>query len=185
MDCYIDYIGLTNCVGAYETSPSGQYINTLAGITWDKVDKLGDQEQRNWRGVWRDVQLNASRRFKVDVMTALNGCYKLNKDCNYEDILCNEDNMEKLTVAWMYLLGINIMQEQLYTPRLNRYTTIDRKQAEELRTFYQQEYTAFLGQAAPLLDVSDCELCCGGGIEVVTSFPGLGPCYSAIKRFIP
>jgi hypothetical protein len=174
MDCYIDYVGLTNCVGAYETAPSGQYINTLAGITWDKVDNLGDAEQRNWRGVWRDVQLNASRRFKLDVMTAINGCYRVSKDCDYEAILCDEANMEKLTSAWMYLLGINIMHEQLYTPRLNRYTTIDRKQAEQLRDFYQTEYTAFLQQAAPLLDVSECELCEGGQTTSVTYYPGFG-----------
>jgi hypothetical protein len=173
MDCYIDYVGLTNCVGAYETAPSGQYINSLAGITWDKVDNLGDAEQRNWRGVWRDVQIQASRRFKIDAMTALNDCYQLNKDCDYETILCDEDNMEKLTVAWMYLLGIYIIQEQLYTPRLNRYTTIDRKQAEDLQKLYQDEYTHFLTQAAALLDVSECELCCGGQIKSVTYFPGL------------
>lgn len=180
MDCYIDYVGLTNCVGLYETAPSGQYINSLAGITWDKVDNLSDTEQRNWRGVWRDVQLNASRRFKLDVMTALNGCYRLSKDCDYEAILCLEANMEKLTVAWMYLLGINIMLEQLYTPRLNRYTTIDYKQAEKLLEFYQGEYAAFLQQAAPLLDVSECELCCGGSMSTVTYFPGLGPCIPII-----
>jgi hypothetical protein len=178
VDCYKDYVGLTACFGAYETSPSGQYINSLAGITWDNIDNLADKDQRDFEGVWDDVQANAARRFKLDVMTAINGCYKLNKECDYEAILCDEGNMEKLTAAWMYLLGIHVMHERLYTPRLNRYTTVDRNQAKELLEFYQGEYSEFLKQAVALLDVSECELnCSGGDLESVIYYPGPGPCY--------
>jgi len=159
----MDYVGLNNCVGVYNSSPSGQYINTLFGITWENIDALSEDEQQDWEGVWADVQRNAAIRFQLDIKTSINGCYQIDKECDYEAIICDEDNMELLTSAWMYLLGVYIMFERLYTSRLNKYTTVNREDAKELKELYQTEYETFLKQAVLLLDVTSCELCCGGG----------------------
>jgi hypothetical protein len=120
LTCWIDYIGLNNCVGVYNTSPSGHYINSLPGLTWDNIDNIADTEQRTWEGVWADVQQTAIARFYTDALTAIGSCFQLSKDCAYEDILCDEDNMVILTNAWKYLLGAQIMIERMYSPRLNR-----------------------------------------------------------------
>lgn len=171
LTCWIDYIGLNNCVGVYGTSPSGHYINSLPGLTWDNIDNIADTEQRTWEGVWADVQQTAIARFYTDALTAIGSCFQLSKDCVYEDILCDEDNMVKLTNAWKYLLGAQIMIERMYSPRLNRYTTVDREQAKELLDHYQVEYETYLKQAVKLLDTTECDLCCGGSVASVVWLP--------------
>lgn len=171
LNCWIDYIGLNHCVGVYNTSPSGHYINSLPGLTWDNIDRIADSEQRTWEGVWADVQQTAIARFYTDALTAIGSCHQLDKECDYETILCDEDNMVILTNAWKYLLGTQVMIERLYSPRLNRYTTVDREQAKELKDFYQSEYENYLQQAVKLIDTSDCTLCCGGQVSNVIWIP--------------
>lgn len=153
MECLIDYIGLQVCNG--QSAPeSGLYINTLPGITLESIEKIAEPEQVTYVGVWRDAQLQAATRFKIDFIAALNKCYTINKNCDYEEIVC--DNREHLAVAWQYLLGNQLMIFRLYSTRLNRFTTVDAKQAEELKDFYQVEYEKALQQAINFIDVSGC-----------------------------
>lgn len=169
LTCLIDYIGFIHC-GAYDPVPdSGQYINSLPGITLENIDSLADREQRTYQGVWDDVQKEASNRFYTDVISEVSKCFSINKDCDYDTLICN--NKELLTNAWKYLLGTQLMIERLYSDRLNRFTTVDREMAKELKDFFQVEYEGYLKQAVQLFDVSDCELCCGGNPEVVTWIP--------------
>jgi hypothetical protein len=170
LDCLIDYIGLNYCsTGAYETPDSGLYLNTLPGITIESMDKIADREQITYLGVWNDVQRSAAIRFKNHVISEVTKCYQLNKDCNYEDLVC--ENKEKLAQSWAYLLANQLMVERIYSTRLNRFTTIDIEQARELKDFYEQEFFKELELAVKLMDVSGCELCCGGSIQSVTWIP--------------
>lgn len=170
LDCFIDYIGFTNCGGAYDTVPeSGQYINSLPGITLENVDSLADREQRTYQGVWDDVQKEATNRFYTDVISEVSKCFSLNKDCDYGTLICT--NQELLTNAWKYLLGSQLMIERLYSDRLNRFTTVDREQAKELKDFFQVEYESYLKQAVQLFDLTDCELCCGSNPQTVYWLP--------------
>lgn len=172
LDCYIDWVGLNGCVGAYETANSGQYITSLPGLNLKNINAIADDNQRTWRGVWDDVQQRSARKFYSDLRVGVNDCFQLNTDCDYiEDIFCKEENMELLTGAWMYLLGSEIMLERMYSDRLNFYTTFDRKAAEELKDLYQSEYKDELARAIKTLDTSACELCCGGGLESVVYYP--------------
>lgn len=168
MECLIDYIGLRVC--GNETSPSGLFINTLPGISLESVEKIADSEQITYAGVWADVQTEAAARFYIDVINELTKCFTLQPYCDYEEIICN--NLSRLSNAWRYLLGNQLMIFRLYTTRLNRFTTIDLKKAEELRDFYQLEYEKALALAAKLVDVSACEcMPCGGNPEIVTWLP--------------
>lgn len=169
MDCLIGYIGIKVC--GTETSESGLFINSLPGISLESIDKIATEDQATYLGVWRDVQAEASARFYIDVVSELSKCYSLNPYCDYENIICT--NKLKLANAWRYLLGNQVMIFRLYTTRLNKFTTVDLKQAEELRDFYQLEYEKALAQSALVIDVSSCELCCGGNPETVYTFPGL------------
>lgn len=168
MDCLIDYIGIKVC--GNETSGSGQFINSLPGISLESVDKIADAEQITYKGVWRDVQIETANRFYIDVVNELTKCYQLQPYCDYEELICS--NKPKLITAWKYLLGNQLMQFRLYTTRLNRFTTVDLKQAAELRDFYAVEYEKALSLAAKIMDVSICDcMDCGGNPQTVYILP--------------
>lgn len=169
LSCFLDYVGLVRRNGVYDQPGSGQFVNTLPGININNVDRIADSEQGTWKTVWADVQVEAASRFYLDVLSRMRGCYKLDPDCDYEALICT--NKEILATAWKYLLGVQLMSERMFSERLNRFTLVDRKQAEELRAAYQSEYEVYLEQAIQLLDTTDCDLCCGGNPEYVTWLP--------------
>lgn len=170
MTCFIDHIGLSYCeVGVYEVPASGIYLNSLPGINIQSIDKIADSEQITYLGVWDDVQNSALPQFRLDVINEISKCYKISKECDYDALIC--ENIDELTLAWKYLLGVWLMIFRLTSDRINRYTTIDREQAKELKDFYQLEYEKALKQGVLLMNTSSCELCCGGNPEVVTWLP--------------
>lgn len=169
MECLIDYIGLQSCAND-QVPDSGLYINTLPGISLESIDKIADGEQVTYKGVWLDTQKEAAVRFKIDFIEKLNACFTINRFCNYEDMICQ--NIDVLTNTWRYLLGNQLMLYRLYSSRLNKFTTVDRKQAEELKDYYQSEYLKSLEQAIKLIDVSSCCYTeCGNNPERVVWLP--------------
>lgn len=169
MTCFVDYIGLSLCAGAYESPASGIYINSLPGLSMESLDKIADQEQINYLGVWADVQANALPEFRVDIMSEIQKCYQLNCDCDYDALIC--ENLEVLTQAWKYKLGITVLMFRINSNRLNRFTTIDIPQAKELLAFYQAQFDKMLSASVLCMDITSCELCCGGFITTVTYLP--------------
>ncbi len=75
MDCLIDYIGLKDC--ETDTSPSGLFINQLAGVELAMINSIADEDQADYLGVWADVQQRAALRFKNDVKAIFAERYKL------------------------------------------------------------------------------------------------------------
>lgn len=170
MTCFIDYIGLSYCtVGVYEQPASGIYLNSLPGISIENIDKIADSEQISYLGVWDDVQKFALAQFRLDVINEIKKCYALNKDCDYDAMIC--DNLEELTVAWKYLLGVSMMIFRITSDRINRWTTIGRDEAKELQAFYQAEYEKALHQGVLLMDTDECCLKCESNPSVVTWLP--------------
>lgn len=169
LTCFIDHIGLSYCEGVYNAPASGIYLNSLPGINIESIDKIADSEQISYLGVWDDVQKSAVAQFKLDVISEMTKCYKLNRDCNYEDLIC--ENIEELTLAWKYFLGVWLMIFRLTSDRVNRWTTVQRDEAKELKDFYQLEYEKALKQGVQLMNTSTCCLDCGSNPEVVTWLP--------------
>jgi len=89
------------------------------------------------------------------VNTFLNVAYSV--VCDYSSIICN--NRPEFTDVWMYLLGTELMLVRLFTSRMNRYTTIDKESAGELKDYYTVEYEKALKEAIDALEVSE-EDCC-------------------------
>ena len=58
--------------------------------------------------------------------------------CSFDSLVCN--NKEAFTTALWYLLGIEMMNERLYSSRLNEFTAFDRNKAKELRNMYEVKY---------------------------------------------
>ena len=167
MDCFIDIVGIKNCTG--EIMPTGGWINSLPGISLESIDRIANDEQISFAGVWVDIQQEAARRFESDFMGSVSECYELNAYCDYDEMACA--NIPKLTNAWRYLLGNQLMLERLFSTRINRFTTVDREQAVELRDFYQIEYEKALKQASKLLIIDDCCLICNANPQTVTWLP--------------
>lgn len=169
MQCFVNYIGLSQCAGAYDAPASGVYINTLPGLQLEMLDKIATQEQVGYLGLWEDVQTNALPDFKIDVMAEIRKCYELNCDCVYDDLIC--ENIEILIQAWKYKLAIWLLWYRINSNGLNRYTTIDIPQAKELLTHYTVQYEQALEVAVKCMDISSCELCCAPNPNIVTMLP--------------
>lgn len=157
MDCFVDSVGLQFCQGS-ETPVSGLYLNSLPGISIESIDKIADSEQITYLGVFEDVQTNAKAQFRLDIMTELHKCYRLNKDCDYNTLIC--DNTEVLYQAWKYLLGVHVMLFRQASDRLNWFTTVSLEDAKALQDRYQVEYEASLNQGVQLMDTSECCMKC-------------------------
>ena len=58
--------------------------------------------------------------------------------CSFDSLVCN--NKDPFTTSLWYLEGIEMMNELLYSSRLNEYTTTGRNKAKELRNMYEVKY---------------------------------------------
>jgi len=58
--------------------------------------------------------------------------------CSYEKIVCN--NREIFGQALLYCLGVELMNERIFSDRLNEYTAFDRNKARELRQLFSAYY---------------------------------------------
>ncbi len=75
MECFRDYIGLEGC--STTTPESGLFINQLPGIELKLFDKLADEQQVNFTGVYNDIQTRAIQRFKTDIRAEFKKRYQL------------------------------------------------------------------------------------------------------------
>ncbi len=58
--------------------------------------------------------------------------------CSFDSLVCN--NKDPFTTSLWYLLGIELMNERLYSSRLNEFTAFGRNKAKELRNMYEVKY---------------------------------------------
>jgi hypothetical protein len=58
--------------------------------------------------------------------------------CSYDSVICN--NKEHFAQALLYCLGSELMTERIYSSRINRWTTVDKNKAIELRKFFEARY---------------------------------------------
>lgn len=58
--------------------------------------------------------------------------------CKYDNLVCN--NRELFTQPLLYALGIAFLDEAIYSPRLNRWTTTDARKMKLLRQEYEAKY---------------------------------------------
>ena len=89
--------------------------------------------------------------------------------CNFEGLICSNKNT--FDAPYLYLLGVELMHELLYTDRLNKYTTIGKTDAEELRGIYQADFEKYLKLAIDGIDLDkyDCCLECNEPVQYKNS----------------
>lgn len=73
--------------------------------------------------------------------------------CIYDAIVCA--NLDVYSDAYLYALGVELMRERLYSDTINRFTTVDRKKAQELLELFTQDYTDFLQTANNSIHIKD------------------------------
>lgn len=91
--------------------------------------------------------------------------------CTWDNLICNNKNI--FARPYWYLTGIELLTEQLYSSKLNQFTTVNLQRAKELREEYQVEYMKSLEQVAGGFNL-DCDCCleCAGSVQLreTTSF---------------
>lgn len=87
--------------------------------------------------------------------------------CRYDAVVCN--NKSVFANALWYLLGSELMQERIYSDRINRYTTVDIKKAAEMRKEFREQYVIELESAIDGINLNhqDCCLECAAQLEYV------------------
>ena len=75
MDCLTDYIGMKGCTSS--TPRSGKYVYKLPGIEFEMVDKLADEHQVNYAGVWTAIQTRAQANILKDVIGKVKTRHKI------------------------------------------------------------------------------------------------------------
>lgn len=74
MDCLKNYIGINGC--NTQTPESGLYINSLPGISLKSIEALADEDQKNYLGVFNDIDLRASKKIDIEVASVFAKKYK-------------------------------------------------------------------------------------------------------------
>lgn len=85
--------------------------------------------------------------------------------CSWDAIICQ--NKEIFKRPYWYALGVELLSEQIYTTKINRYSTVDNAKAERLREEYQTEYNKMLEQLSNGMKL-DCDCCieCSGQVQL-------------------
>ena len=76
--------------------------------------------------------------------------------CSLSNLMCYAKDLFAMPL-W-YLLGSEMMMERMTSERINKWT-VDRKQAEELKAYYDTEAEKALGQAIAGTSINDCNCC--------------------------
>ena len=77
--------------------------------------------------------------------------------CSYEGLVCA--SREMFSVALWYFLGAELMSERMHSPRLNKFTTVNRDDARVLREDFLSTYMNEMQTMADSLDLN-AENCC-------------------------
>tara|TARA_R110000868_G_scaffold25994_3_gene100717 strand:+ start:6584 stop:7570 length:987 start_codon:yes stop_codon:yes gene_type:complete len=100
MNCLIDSVGLIGC--GTSSPASNLFINALPGISLRAIDKISDEEQKDYQGVWNDVQTMAAQQFSIDVAYEFGKRFKLNRIASSINIGKDIDTATVTTASAQY-----------------------------------------------------------------------------------
>ena len=146
--CFKDFILIKQEGG--KDAESGLYINVELPITLDMLNKIKESEQVDLNAMWDEIQDRTIKKFIIRVKQ---GYRELFGVCSVDDDWFCE-NKDNLSIALLYYLGSELMLERIFSTRINRYTTIDRKKAEELKALFDDEFPIQLKAALEIIHVS-------------------------------
>ncbi len=116
-----------------------------------RLDKIADEETITFLGIWDEIQNRGIRRFVSRVKA---GYKELFGVCSLsDDWFCT--NRQALALPLLYFLGAEIMIETLFSDRINRYTTIDREKAKELRQEFDNSFVDELKSSLEIINAGE------------------------------
>jgi hypothetical protein len=162
VNCLTGYIGISPAVGEVE---SNLYLTELSGITLNNLEGIAEKqkEQPNFEAVFHDCEKRAVLSFKASFTARINDCYHICDSGLVECLVC--ENRERLAPALWYAIGAEVMIERQGSDRLNRFTTIDRKKAGDLQSFFEERYAYELNNAVKSINPNE-SACVEPDVEV-------------------
>lgn len=94
-----------------------------------------------------------------------------NYECSVSNFVCQR--IDSFKDAFLYKLGIEFCNERIYSDRINRYTLVDREDAEKLRIDFKMEYDEHITNALKDLRVDESDECfeCNKAVNYKTMIP--------------
>lgn len=124
-----------------------------------------------YQGILRGAQSDKpfANLFESGNLYGLTG--RISVTCAYDSILCA--NKKIFTQCLWYLLGAELMFERMYSDRLNRYTTIDAKKAEQLRGEFERIFMEEMAAAFDGIELTTWDGCliCNAQVRLEHSLP--------------
>src|SRR5690242_14725098 len=75
LSCLKDWLGIQGC--GLPTPRSGFYINSMAGINLNTLEKLTKEESPTFLLLWNEIQDRAIRRMQLEVQSKFSKKYKI------------------------------------------------------------------------------------------------------------
>lgn len=154
MDFLNGYIGLS---GSLDSAESGLYIDELPDISLIIAGKIirETNELTDLSELWALIEKRGILKFRTLFISEINRCHRINKAEICECLI--ENNMELLATSLWYLLGAEFMHERATSSRINRFTTIERQKAVELRAEFMDLFHSELSVAVAGISIHDSE----------------------------
>jgi hypothetical protein len=106
----------------------------------------------------RGIRIDAGTLYEtyaVNNTFALRGFSSLR--CSYDGLLCA--NRDLFAVALWYYLGAEMMRERMHSSRINKFTTVDRNKAKELKEAFDEVWQMEMEVVVDAIDLN-AENCC-------------------------
>jgi hypothetical protein len=154
------------------------YDSTLVASTFQDITDLDLNGDCNSCGYLRLKGIESdslSSSLTDDDLTKSSNIFGLSAvftvECSYYALVCA--NKFHFLDAWWYLLGVETLDERVFSPRKNVFTTIDADRGKRLRAHYQVEYENKISLACETisLDLSDVCLDCNEPYQVREGIP--------------
>lgn len=94
-----------------------------------------------------------------------------NLECSVSNFVCHR--IDSFKDAFLYKLGVEFCNERIYSDRINRYTLMDRDEAEKLRLEFELQYKLLIDAALKDLKVTENDQCfeCNKAINYKAMLP--------------
>lgn len=134
--------------------------NILLEIVTNNNIYYSNLELNNIYSDCADISFGTSNMTNNVDFVNTNQCYGIrllySNKCDFSNIVCY--NKEVFALPLWYLLGSELMMERMVSDRINKYT-VDKKQAEELKAYYDAEFDKALKQAISGISLVNCDCC--------------------------
>jgi len=173
----LDEIAYTGVVGINTLRVNKNYAlhrfsNIFVCYDASEVSVLKMTEYRPWRFT-RSVDVGKTLAIINDNVNGADTGLSVtfNMECSVSNFVCQR--IDSFKDAFLYKLGVEFCNERIYSDRINRYTLMDREDAEKLRTEFNEQYDLLIDAALKDLKIHEHDECfeCNKAINYKVMLP--------------